>query len=215
MNGNRNLITIRSHSAVFIKSCEHIYKTFLNVTGILQMRSGKKPFDLDLRDKRGLLLLELVIAIGIIVLVFVALFVLQSRLFAIKRDSIEKTKATYYAEEAIEALRYIRENHTDKWSAISILDEGTDYWISLDTVNDKWEILESSPGLLESTYERKFQTARVYRDTNSQGEITSVGIDNGDFDDGGSRKITVTVTWDGGASSVTLETVLTDWHALL
>jgi|GEM_PF-1133306 len=163
---------------------------------------------------KGILLIELVISSALILLVFVSLFFLQSQLLRIKQDGISKTKATYYAEEAMEAIRYIREHDPDAWAAISIIPVSQDRWIQLS--GNQWSFVSSSPGLLESTYDRRVRFEKVYRVADFDDPICGSAQGAGcNYDDPGSRRVIVQVTWAGGTAGVTLETIITDWQGLL
>ncbi|MSR76235.1 MAG: hypothetical protein EXS68_01420 [Candidatus Ryanbacteria bacterium] len=129
---------------------------------------------------------------------------MQTKLLKIKQDGIKKTKATYYAEEAIEALRWVR--LADGWDEIEDFDEGDDQYLFQS--GSEWSFSESPPGsLIENVFTRKIRLDKVYRQSDNQGPIASSGVE-----DDGSRKVTVTVSWESGAQKVELETYITAWQ---
>jgi len=159
-------------------------------------------------NRRAFLFLELLVAVALISAVFVTLFFLQSKLLQIKQEGIMKVRATYYAQEAMEALRYMRA--TGGWPAISSLATGsTDHYISY--ASDTWSISTTPPAALDGIFTRTIKFDEVRRQNDQQGIIDPAGS----FSDVNTRKVTVTVSWDGGAKSVTLDTYLTDWTANL
>ncbi|MEK7649628.1 MAG: hypothetical protein AAB367_01530 [Patescibacteria group bacterium] len=160
--------------------------------------------------QRGFLFLELLVAVALISTVFVTLFFLQSKLLQIKQDGIMKVRATYYAEEAIEALRYAR--NANGWNAISSLSNNpTTYYVSL--VSNVWVINTTavSPDAPANLFARTIQLEAVNRQGDQQGAIDPAGS----YADSGTRKVTVTVSWDSGAKQVVLDTYLTDWASSL
>ncbi len=159
-------------------------------------------------NKRAFLFLELLIAVALISTVFVTLFFLQSKLLQIKQDGIMKVRATYYAQEAFEALRYLRA--TSGWSAISTpTTDTTGYYAVFE--NNTWSLTTEPPAALDGIFTRTIQFGAVQRQDSNQGVIDPGGV----FTDSDTRKVTVTVSWDGGAKSVVLDTYLTNWTSLL
>ena len=155
-------------------------------------------------NQRAFLFLELLVAVALISTIFVTLFFLQSKLLQIKQDGIMKVRATYYAQEAFEVLHYLRA--TGGWSAISTPTTGaTDHYASF--ASNTWSLDTRKPTALDNLFTRKIQFSKVSRTDNAYGEI----VQSGGSDDDGTRKVTVTVSWDNGAKSVVLDTYLTDW----
>ena len=158
--------------------------------------------------KRAFLFLELLVAVALISAVFVTLFFLQSKLLQIKQDGIMKVRATYYAQEAFEALRYLRA--TGGWSAVSAQSTGaTDYYATF--ASNTWALTTTPPATLDGVFTRTIRFAEVYRQSDQQGVIDPAGVG---YHDAGTRKVTVTVSWSGG-KSVILDTYLTDWTSNL
>jgi len=162
-------------------------------------------------NKRAFLFLELLVAVALISTVFVTIFFLQSKLLQIKQDGIMKVRATYYAQESMEALRYLRA--TGGWSAISSLATATDHYISY--AGETWSIsttpVAPDTDTPPSMFTRTIRFDTVNRQNDQQGAI----ITTPGYEDSGTRKVTVTVSWDGGAKSVVFDTYFTDWTSSL
>ncbi|MEK7630529.1 MAG: prepilin-type N-terminal cleavage/methylation domain-containing protein [Patescibacteria group bacterium] len=160
-------------------------------------------------NKKAFLLLELLVAIALISTVFVTLFFLQSKLLQIKQDGIMKVRATYYAQEAFEALRYLRA--TGGWSTISSPTTGaTDYYATF--ASNTWSLSTTPPAALDGIFTRSIRFSPVYRQGDQQGVIIT---GPSGYDDPGTRKVTVMVSWDNGSKNIVLDTYLTDWTSNL
>ncbi|KKU85529.1 MAG: hypothetical protein A3G60_01240 [Candidatus Ryanbacteria bacterium RIFCSPLOWO2_12_FULL_47_9c] len=155
--------------------------------------------------KQGFLLVELVIAAGLIGLIFVSVFFLQSKLLQIKQDGITKTKAVYRAEEALEAVRWIR--NANGWEAIENLDEGDDYCLTQPPGGNEWTLDKTTPcSLLDGVFVRTLRFDKAYRQNDDKGPISTSG-----WEDPGTRKVTVIVSWEEGLKSILIDTYFTDW----
>ena len=150
---------------------------------------------------RGFLLFELLVAVGIMGLVFVTLFLLQTQFLKIKQDGIKKTKAVYYAEEAMEAVHHIRS--VSGWAAIPT--NGVTKFVTLQPAGF-WTLDDSETPLADAEFSRTVKFDSVNRETLPSGRISATGVD-----DPSTRKITVSVSWESGAKKVEIETYLTAW----
>ena len=153
-------------------------------------------------NNRGVGVVEIVVVAGITSLVLVSilqLLVLSTRPVG---TGIRETQANFYAEEAIEAVRLLR--NTDWSDNIANKTSGTTYYPVLSSNN--WTLSTTNPGNVDGIFERTVVLGDVYRDTNDN--INSVGTL-----DSKTRKVTATVAWDdhGQAKSVVIETYVTNF----
>jgi Tfp pilus assembly protein PilV len=150
------------------------------------------------KKEKGVGLLEILIASVVIVIGLLAIisFLIFSRgiTFRVARN----TEATSFAEEAIEAVRSMRD---ESWSSVST--PGTYY---PEIVGNKWTLSVTDPGLLNNLYTRTVVIGDVQRDAND--DISSSGAS-----DSNTKKITATVSWQESSSNrqVVLTTYITNF----
>lgn len=147
---------------------------------------------------KGIALLEIVIVTAVIAVGFMSIiaFLVFSRgvTFKIARS----TEATSLAEEAIEAVRTIRD---ESWLSVSTA--GTYYPVI--SVN-KWILSSTDPGPINNLYTRTVVIEAVLRDGNS--DISTSG--NPDSD---TKRVIATVSWSeaGNSKQVVLTTYITNF----
>lgn len=131
----------------------------------------------------GLIEIVIVAAIASATLAgFLQASIVASRLLHTEQDSLE---ATMLAQEGMEAVRLVRD---ESWTNnIVPLVNGTIYYPVI--VNNKWVIGTNNPGLFNNRYTRQVLFGQVFR--NGTDDIAPSGTL-----DGGTRKITVTVSWE-------------------
>ena len=149
----------------------------------------------------GFSLVELLVAISFIsvsLVVILTMNVFNSKLWQLNED---KTKATFYATESLEAIKLI------DWD---LLNPG-DYHLELSS--NAWTLVTGSE-LLEERYTRTVNIADVQRLNNDNGHVYGEIVEAG-FVDTDSKKISVTVTWlvSGDTKQVTLNSYLERWAA--
>ena len=159
-------------------------------------------------DRRGSLLVEVVVASGIIALAFAGFLRLQGSFLTTKKDSTDKVRATYRAEEALEAVRRIRDCHTwPKFTRHHVI--GQKYYPLIAAGND-WDLASTSGSgqLIDVSYYQYVTFASTTRD--AQGVITGTCSTTpcGDID---TRKVTSTITWGSPVKTVAIDTYLTSW----
>lgn len=150
----------------------------------------------------GVGLIEIIIAVGIILVVFPAVTLLLLVSTKSIHDNIRNAEATYFAEEGIEALYSLRNK---SWGAAIVpLAAGTPYYPLIS--GGEWTLPTTNPGLLNSLYTRTVTLGAVYRDPNDN--IAAFGTSDPE-----SRKVSVSVTWQSGGEnkSVALETYITNF----
>lgn len=147
-------------------------------------------------SKSGFGLLEIVIASAIIsvsIFSLSAVSVLGSRL---QRQSLEKIRANFLAEEGLEAMRFLRDK---SWSTnLASLSQGTNYYLNFSTSTSEWNLNSNPLSYVDYFFERKIIVENVLRDS-SDNIVLSGGTNDPD-----SRKINVFVSWPEGNATTTL-----------
>jgi type II secretory pathway pseudopilin PulG len=145
---------------------------------------------------RGITAIEILVGVGI------AAFILVFSVNAImlftntSRDIAEQTQALYLAEEALEMVRFIRD---DQWSKIGNLTDGTTYYLDVSpTVIGTTSVPE-----VIGVFTRSFVVDSVER--NGSDDIVGSGTEDPD-----SKYVTATVSWGSPVSTVSLTTILAD-----
>ncbi|MFA6050157.1 MAG: prepilin-type N-terminal cleavage/methylation domain-containing protein [Candidatus Paceibacterota bacterium] len=145
-----------------------------------------------MKYKKGVSLIEVVIATSIISLTLVTLVTVYSLVAKFSLSNVRAFKATGLAEESVEVLGYLRDV---SWSQnISPLTLGTTYRLYWDGTT--WTATTTAP-LIESRYDVTFVLTSVYRDSNFN------VVSSGGTLDSGSRKAAVNISWRDGSATTT------------
>lgn len=142
-------------------------------------------------------LVEMLVGSAILVTVFIAFTSALTLFSQSSEDATERAQALFQAQEAIEAVRGLRD---ESWST-HIATQAIDTQYGLEFDGSSWGIV-SSPQTIDG-FERSIEFSSVYRDSND--DIADSGTE-----DDNARFVTVEVTWDEGARSLDIETVLTN-----
>ncbi len=135
--------------------------------------------------KKGLSLVEVLVASSIIIVFFMALVGIYNVYLKISRTNIYSIKAGYLAEEGIEAIKSLRDI---SWNNnIAPLSANTDLY--LDFSGGRW-VSTSTNTYIDGMFERKINITTVNRDPSTGDIVTSGGSL-----DAGTRLVTVTVSW--------------------
>ncbi len=152
---------------------------------------------------KGFGLMEVVVVAGIASFALTAFFevgVVSLKLLRAQKASLE---ATLLAEEALEAVRLVRDaSWTDIASRTDAGSPSLRYYPVVE--NGKWVLASESPGLVNGVYDRYVQFEKAYRDASDS--IVSVG----GSEDAGTRKVTAHVV--SSAGDVVLTTYLTNFQ---
>jgi hypothetical protein len=141
--------------------------------------------------KKGLSIVEIVVAVAILLLIVSSLY--TANIFYLKTilDNLNKVRASFIAEEGVEAVKLIRDQ---SWTNISSLTPGNSYYLYWD--GSMWQSTTTNT-YVEGVFERKFVVSNVNRDANSDIVASGVSIDSG------TKKVAVTVSWLAGTSTST------------
>ena len=155
----------------------------------------------NISHKRGVSLVEVVITVSVFLVVILGL--VGSFTYAVKTslENADKVKATFLAEEGLEAMRLLRDT---SWSQnIAGHVSGSSFYLSFDGAN--WSSTSSS-AYIDGTFDRKLTINDVYR--NSSEDIVSSG---GTLDPN-TKLVTAQVSWNykGATSTRSLSTYLTN-----
>lgn len=126
-------------------------------------------------------LVEVVIAAAIILLISSALITADLAYLKTARTNLATTKAIYLLEEGTEVVNFLK---NELWENLG--DVNTDYYLSW--AGFGWEAT-STAVFIDEIYERKFYTAEVNRDGDS--DI----VESGGTVDPDTRQLTVIVSW--------------------
>jgi len=149
---------------------------------------------------KGVSLVEVIIATTIVLGMVLALLGVHTLYIKIGLSTGNTVKATYLAEEGLEALRFLRD---DSWvDNIEPLLVDTPYGVALS--GNSWEV--DSALTWVGYFERTVTLSDVYRDVN--GDI----VTSGGTLDPDARLVTATVAWPTGAATTTktISTYLTN-----
>jgi hypothetical protein len=154
-----------------------------------------------IETNKGSLLVEAVITVSIFLVVIIALFGSFSILLRGSLANIDKIQATYLEEEAMEAMRILRDNG---WTAnIASHTSGSTFYLYF---NGTTWVATSSVEIIGDLFQRSIAISSVNRDS-SQNIVASGGtLDNN------TKLVTAQVSWvtQGTTSTSTLSTYITN-----
>lgn len=148
---------------------------------------------------KGVGLVEIIIAVAIINLAFFGLSQLGVLALRLLREEKQTIEAGYLAEEAIEAVRNVRDQG---WNNISGLTMDAVYHPEISGLPQKWSLVSGAETI--NNYTRQIVIKNVQRDAFDK------IIESGGTDDPNTKKITVIVSRDG--KSIGFSTYITNFR---
>ena len=143
--------------------------------------------------QQGFGLVEVIVGIAIFLLALTGLLTAYNVFVRVGMNTLGTIQATYLLEEGVEAVTAIRDYG---WNAnINNLTAGTNYYLFWDWNNGRW-ITTTAVSKIDNVYSRYVTFRNVYRDSNDN------IAENGTID-GGTKKVTVNVSWQNGATTTT------------
>jgi len=150
------------------------------------------------KKRKGIGLIEIIIASAVISIGLLAIisFLIFSR--GVTFQVGKQTEAVSLAEEAIEAVRSIRD---EAWSSVST---GGTYYPVISA--NKWTLAAIDPGPINGLYTRTVTIGDVFRD----GSDNIAGSGSLDSD---TKKVTATISWSesGRSKQVVIETFISNF----
>lgn len=144
---------------------------------------------------RGIGLLEVVVAVAIIGVALGSVVISYSFYLKAALQNTDVIKATYLAEEGIEAVRILRD--TSWTDELETLNFDTDYFLTYATTTKTWSVTENADNnYVDGKYMRTLRLDEVFRDSNN--DIVHIG----GTEDAETILAEVMVSWsDRGATS--------------
>ncbi len=142
-------------------------------------------------NKKGFVLVEVVIATALISILALALVSVTQKSLQLSDRALKQAQAGYLLEEGAEAVKTIRDND---WSDISGLVIGTNYYLYYDTNTDLWS-LSTTTNSIDNIFTRTIVLNSAYRDGNDDLAISGTT-------DTGVREVAVNVSWSTSSGVV-------------
>lgn len=134
-------------------------------------------------NKKGISLIEVIIACTIISLCTVSTAVVYGNLVSLSTQNTAKVQAAFLLDEGVEAIKSMRD---DTWANIASTTPGaTNYFL---WTTDRWKATTTFSSI-DNTFIRTFTVSSVYRDVNFN-ISTSTGTN-----DVGTKKVDIDVSW--------------------
>lgn len=144
--------------------------------------------------KKGMGLVEVVIASAIVMASLVSIMGVYNSMASLSLRNTDAIQATFLAEEGIEIVRILRDKG---WANIASSTNGTEYSFYWNYASSTWV---STTTIIESDiFERRVVYSPVYRDVNFNIASSSGGTTL----DTNSKKVTVTISWPSNNSTST------------
>ena len=147
---------------------------------------------INLKLDNGLTLVEVLVATSIVLVFLLALFEVSNLYLRTVFLNTGSVKATFLAEEGLEAIRFLRDSSWDE--NIVPLSNGTDYGLVLES--NLWQATTTNI-FIDGIFERIMNLSEVYRDA-SDDIVSSGGTLDSD-----TRLVTVTVSWKTSQATTT------------
>lgn len=149
-----------------------------------------------INNKKGIGLIETVVAVAILSTALGAIIITFSFYLKAALQNTEVIKATYLAEEGMEAMRIFRDSSWDTY--IDSLSLNTDYYLNYATTTKTWSTSSNAQSnYIDGKYQRTVRVSSVMR--NSSDDIVS----SGGTVDGDIKLVEVTVAWQQGEATTT------------
>lgn len=142
-------------------------------------------------NKKGFLVIEVLIAVSIIALSVLAFSNLSQKTITISRQAVNISKASFLLEEGVEIIRGFRDA---SWSNVEALSLDTNYYAVFDYVNNGW-YLTTTPTNIDG-FSRSIVLSSVNRN------FVTGDIDPAGSNDANTKLITVNVSWQEGNVNV-------------
>lgn len=153
--------------------------------------------------KRGMLAIEVAFGVSIAMLVVVFTTYAVARFASYGRESLDRARAVFLAEEGVELMRYLRDS---SWTNMSSLQNGTPYYFSISTSTIA---TTPTPFLIDGKYVRTVVVYPAYRATSGDDLVASTSAVSKSVDDD-TKLVTVSVSWGMSTSTVSLSSYLTN-----
>lgn len=145
-------------------------------------------------NKKGISLIEVIIACTIISLFTVSTAVVYGNLVSLSTQNTAKVQASFLLDEGVEAIKSMRD---DAWVNISsTTPDATNYFL---WTTNKWKATTTFSSI-DNTFIRTFVVSPVYRDTDFN-ISTSTGTN-----DTGTKKVDIYVSWQDAKGTSTQST---------
>lgn len=140
----------------------------------------------------GFTILEVLIACSIISIAMFALMKTAEKGLRISSQALDKSQASFLIEEGAEAVKTIR---NDNWLTISDLVLDVPYYLSFDNNTKKWNLTNTN-SLIDDIFTRSVVFSAAERDSNDDLVLSGGNVDSG------TKKVTVSVSWDSPTGSI-------------
>lgn len=191
-----------------------LYKVFLKTRSCFEDKGNKPLYTnyLLLTDK-GFGLIEILIAVAILSASLITLTATAQISFRIMKDSLERTQASFLAEEGVEVVRILRDT---SWLAhIAPHTIEAVYYPVFSTTTTEWTLTATPPSLISNLFTRTVVFYDVYR-RDSDSEIVDKNSADQKTLDPDTRQISSRVEWETGsgenitARNVEMDTYITN-----
>ena len=155
-----------------------------------------KPMDKRLTKERGIGVVEVIVALGLIATAFAGVSAVMQFSIRTQRTLAMRQTADLLANEGLEVVRFERDS-----SLVTLWSRPVDTNLYPDFSGMVASLTETDPGPVNGIYTRTIVLSRVYRD--AMGDIATMGTE-----DTNARLATITVAWTdpfNSAQAVTRE----------
>lgn len=139
----------------------------------------------NLKNNKGVSLIEVIIASSIISLFMISISSVYGNFLQLSLENTYKTQAVFLLDEGVEAMKTIRGY---SWVSIASSTVNTDYYIVWQ--DNKWQSTTTA-NIIDNIFVRKYTVDNVYRDPSNLNIVYTGGVL-----DTNSRIINMDVSWN-------------------
>lgn len=148
--------------------------------------------------KRGISVIEILIASTIISLTVISISVAYGNFVYLSVQNTAKIQATLLLDEGVESIKTMR---GERWSNIASTTASTTYYFAWMT--DRWRAT-TTPVVIDNTFYRTFTVSPVYRDSSTFNILPDA---SGTLDTG-TKKVDIIIVWNDRGATTTRSTTM-------
>jgi len=160
----------------------------------------------NLKQQKGISLIEALLAVALITTAFVSFLTLSSLNTKVNFQKANITRAKFLAQEAVEAIRNFRDSTEWEKNGLGTLQSSISYHLEKTGSPLNWILVPGEKQIGKFTQKIVFEN--VYRDSND-----NITLEGGTLDPD-TKKVIITISWQEKAKEkkVEITTYLTNWQ---
>ncbi len=143
------------------------------------------------KKQKGFMMVELIVISAVLSIIVIAASYVAKKSIEVSSRTIHTMEASFLLEEGVEVMRILRDSNFD--NVDPAIEGSSNQYLTL--VSNTWSLVDAPQ--TNGIFTRIINIYPVYRDATTSDIVTSVGVL-----DTGTSKITVTVSWSEGTTTL-------------